>query len=92
LSAAQEIEAAQTRLFTEECSMRNLFWTLACGMLLSTAVGCIIPAYSGDPPRRAQELMFTSENLRLFADDWERIWLLDQPSHMTPYRTHGGVI
>jgi hypothetical protein len=72
--------------------MRNLFWALTCGMLLSTAVGCIIPAYSGDPARRTQELMFTSENLRLFCDDWERIWLLDEPSHMTPYRTHGGVI
>jgi hypothetical protein len=52
----------------------------------------MIPAYSADPTRRTQELMFTSENLRLFLDDWERIWFLDQPSHMTPYRTHGGII
>ena len=36
--------------------------------------------------------MFTSENLRLFLDEWERLWILDQPDHMTPYRTHGGLI
>jgi hypothetical protein len=36
--------------------------------------------------------MFTSENLRLILDEWERIWMLDQPSHMTPHRTHGGII
>jgi hypothetical protein len=65
---------------------------LACGLLLSTTVGCLIPAYSADPVRRTQELMFTSENLRLLLDEWERMWLLDQPDHMTPYRTHGGLI
>ena len=72
--------------------MRNLLLALTCGLLLSTAAGCLIPAYSGDPARRTQELMFTSENLRLFLDEWERLWLLDQPDHMTPLRTHGGII
>jgi hypothetical protein len=72
--------------------MRSLLLMLACGLLLSTAVGCLIPMYSGDPARRTQELMFTSENLRLFLDDWERLWMLDQPDHETPYRTHGGII
>jgi len=52
----------------------------------------MIPAYSADPARRTQELMFTSENLRLFLDEWERTWLLEQPNHITPYRTHGGII
>jgi hypothetical protein len=55
-------------------------------------VGCIIPAYSGDPVRRTQQLVYTSENLRLLHDEWERFWLLDQPDHQTPFRTHGGVI
>ena len=72
--------------------MRSLLLALACGLLACSAVGCMIPAYSADPARRTQELMFTSENLRLFCDDWERIWLLDEPCHITPYRTHGGVI
>jgi hypothetical protein len=72
--------------------MRSLLMALACGMLLSTAAGCLIPAYSADPVRRTQELMFTSENLRLLLDEWERMWFLDAPDHQTPYRTHGGII
>jgi hypothetical protein len=72
--------------------MRNLLFALACGLLVSTAVGCMIPAYSADPNRRTQELLFTSENLRLFLDEWERTWMLDQPDHQSPYRTHGGII
>ena len=72
--------------------MRRLLLALAFGLLVSTTAGCIIPAYSGDPARRTQQLIFTSENLRLILDEWERIWFLDQPDHMTPYRTHGGLI
>ena len=72
--------------------MRRLLLASVFGLLLSTAVGCIIPAYSGDPARRTQQLIFTSENFRLILDEWERTWMLDQPDHMTPYRTHGGLI
>jgi len=72
--------------------MRRLLWALTLGLLVGTTSGCLIPAYSGDPARRTQELMFTSENLRLILDEWERLWFLDQPDHMTPYRTHGGLI
>ena len=72
--------------------MRSLLMTLACGLVFCVTVGCFIPAYSGDPARRTQELMFTSENLREFTDEWERIWFLDQPDHTSPYRTHGGII
>jgi hypothetical protein len=48
--------------------------------------------YSAEPGRRAGELLNTSEDLRQAVDEWERIWFLDQPSHMTPYRTHGGIL
>ena len=72
--------------------MRAVVHSLTIGLLLSSALGCLTPAYSGDPARRTQQLIFTSENLRLLLDDWERAWLLDQPSHLTPYRTHGGII
>jgi len=72
--------------------MRRLLLSLAFGLLVSTTAGCIIPAYSADPIRRTQQLIFTSENLRHILDEWERIWFLDQPDHMTPYRTHGGLI
>ncbi len=72
--------------------MRKLLLAAVLGMMLSSSVGCIIPAYSGDPQRRVPELIYTSENLRQVLDTWERIWFLDQPSHMAPYRMHGGLI
>jgi hypothetical protein len=72
--------------------MRGLLAALALGALVGTTGGCMLPAYSGDPARRTQELIYTSENLRLLLDEWERTWMLDQPDHMTPYRTHGGLI
>ena len=72
--------------------MRKLILSLALGWLVGATSGCALPAYSGDPNRRAQEEIYSSENLRLLQDEWERFWLLDQPDHMTPYRTHGGLI
>jgi hypothetical protein len=72
--------------------MRKLLLTVLGALLVSSAVGCIIPGYSGDPTRRTAELLYTSENFRLILDEWERIWLLDQPDHETPYRVHGGII
>lgn len=72
--------------------MRKLMLVLALGMMLSSSTGCLIPMYSADPVRRTQQLQNTSEDLRLILDEWERLWFLDQPSHTTPYRTHGGII
>ena len=72
--------------------MRKLLLAAALSTLVCSSVGCVIPAYSGDPIRRTQELLFTSEDLRAINDEWERIWFLDQPSHLKPYRTHGGII
>jgi len=71
--------------------MRKLVSAICLGLCLSTSVGCIIPAFSADPIRRQRQLVYVSENLRLALDDWERIWFLDQPSHLSPYRTHGGM-
>jgi hypothetical protein len=62
------------------------------GFALLTATGCVHAIYSGDTVRRNNQLIYSSEGLRLIQDEWERFWMLDQPSHMTPYRTHGGVI
>ncbi len=72
--------------------MRKLLLALVIGAMAVSTTGCIIPAYSGDPVRRSQQLIFTSENFRLILDEWERTWFLDQPDHGTPYRTHGGLI
>ena len=76
----------------EAVSMRRAILILLLSLLLATNTGCLIPMYSGDPVRRAQQLINTSEDLRALADDWERFWFLDQPSHMTVYRTHGGIL
>jgi hypothetical protein len=72
--------------------MRRLLLALTLGLLVGTTAGCILPAYSADPVRRTQQLIFTSEGFRLILDEWDRLWMLDQPDHMTPYRTHGGII
>jgi hypothetical protein len=72
--------------------MRRLICSLLLAGMLASSTGCLIPIYSGDPVRRTRQLLFTSENLRLILDEWERIWFLDQPDHMTPFRTHGGLI
>jgi hypothetical protein len=72
--------------------MRKLLVALSVAVCLGSSTGCFIPAYSGDPVRRTQQLLYTSEDLRSILDEWERIWFLDQPSHLTPYRNHGGII
>jgi hypothetical protein len=59
---------------------------------LLTSTGCVHAIFSGDPVQRNHELLMKSEDLRLIREEWQRFWMLDQPSHMTPYRTHGGVI
>jgi hypothetical protein len=61
---------------------------------LALGVGCApvpLPRYAAYPPKRVEELLVDSENLRQIGDEWERIWFLDQPSHLTPFRTHGGL-
>ncbi len=61
---------------------------------LAIGEGCApvpLPHYAAYPARRVEELLVDSENLRLGGDDWERFWLLDQPTHLTPFRTHGGL-
>ncbi len=72
--------------------MRSLLLVVALCLFLAPSVGCLIPAYSADPVRRTQQLIFTSDDLRSIFDEWERIWHLDQPGHMKIYRTHGGII
>ncbi len=72
--------------------MRRLIFSALLGVAVTSSVGCFIPIYSGDPVRRTDQLIFTSEDLRAMQNTWERIWFLDQPDHMTPQRVHGGVI
>jgi len=72
--------------------MRKWLWAVVAACLLLGNTGCLLPIYSADPAKRAQQLIYTSENLRAMLDEWERIWFLDQPSHLTPHSVHGGII
>lgn len=72
--------------------MRRVLQLTILAVCLSTSVGCFLPIYSARPERRVQQLLFTSEDLRMIVDEWERFWFLDSPSHLTPLRTHGGII
>lgn len=72
--------------------MRRLLMAAILGLTLSASSGCILPIYESDRAVRTQESIFTSENLRQILEEWQRIWFLDQPSHLSPYRTHGGII
>ena len=72
--------------------MKTFLLAIIIGITTCAATGCIIPAYSGDRIQRGQELLFTSEDLRAAKNTWARVWFLDQPCHLKPYRTHGGII
>lgn len=72
--------------------MRKWLLVLVTVCTLAGSTGCLLPGYSADPTRRSQQLIYTSENLRAMLDEWERIWFLDQPSHLTPHSVHGGII
>ena len=53
--------------------MRKLLLASVSAVCIGTMAGCILPAYSGDPVRRARELIFTSEDLRALMLEWEVI-------------------
>ncbi len=72
--------------------MRKYLLAAFLALHVAANTGCVVPIYSGDQVDRTQELIFTSENLRLIREEWKRIWFLDQPSHLSPFRTHGGLI
>ena len=72
--------------------MRRLLCAALLGLAVTSNTGCFLPIYDGDPARRTQQLIYTSENFRALRDEWQRFWFLDQPDHMTPQRIHGGIL
>lgn len=72
--------------------MRRLIVATLLAIALSSNVGCFLPIYDAHPAIRARQLIYTSENLRALREEWHRFWFLDMPDHMTPFRTHGGII
>jgi hypothetical protein len=71
--------------------MRRLASLFLVGAVLIANSGCLLNIWSGDPVRRMKQMIVVSEGLRQIEDEWDRIWFTDQPSHLTPYRIHGGI-
>jgi uncharacterized protein (TIGR03067 family) len=46
---------------------------------------------NADVTSRMEKLLSESENLRQIKEEWLRFWQIDQPSHMTYERVHGGI-
>jgi hypothetical protein len=63
---------------------------MLAGLVLGNT-GCFLNIWSPDPNRRMLELLNVSEDLRQIGNEWERIWMIDQPSHLTFDRIHGGM-
>lgn len=72
--------------------MRRIITATLLGLALTSSVGCFLPAYDADPAVRAEQLIYQSDDLRALREEWHRFWFLDQPDHMSPIRTHGGIL
>ncbi|MBL8823373.1 MAG: hypothetical protein JNJ77_12345 [Planctomycetia bacterium] len=72
--------------------MRRLIIAAMLGCVVASGTGCVpLNMYSSDPNLRMQELLNQSEDLRQARLEWRRFWMIDQPSHLTPERIHGGL-
>lgn len=71
--------------------MRRWLFSVALALLALSNTGCFINMWSSDPNERMQELLNVSEDLRQIRGEWRRFWMIDQPSHLTPIRVHGGI-
>ena len=71
--------------------MRRLGLTIALLILSIGNTGCLLNMYSADPNERMQQLIYQSEDYRQIKAEWFRFWMIDQPSHMTYDRIHGGI-
>jgi hypothetical protein len=68
-------------------------WILLAVVAVATLAntGCFVNLWSSDPDDRMQQMLNVSEDLRQIKHEWNRFWMVDQPSHLTPVRIHGGV-
>ena len=71
---------------------RKLILGLVALFAVLPNTGCLLlNQYDSDPNVRGHQLLNQSEDLRQIQGEWERIWFVDQPSHLTPERVHGGI-
>ena len=71
--------------------MRRVLTLAGLGIVLLVNTGCFVNIWSSDPNIRMGELLNVSEDLRQMHGEYRRFWMIDQPSHLTPIRVHGGV-
>jgi hypothetical protein len=71
--------------------MRRFLAMLVVGLFLSCNTGCFLNIWSPDPVKRGEQLIYVSENYRQIENEWARFWFMDQPSHLTYERIHGGI-
>lgn len=76
---------------TRKSIVRKLLLAAFAAFALTANSGCILNQYSSDPNERMQQLLYQSEDLRQFKNQWRKFWFNDQPSHLTPERVHGGI-
>jgi hypothetical protein len=72
-----------------------------CGFWMSSLQGVLaylvdgFPGFvedcSSDPQVRIRELIEQSEDMHVIQQEWEQIWYIDHPSHLTPIRVEGAV-
>jgi hypothetical protein len=81
-----EKEGTSCRLNRVDCAM------ICADSFLSLLTGWhFVNVYSSDPNRRIIEMLNSSEDLGKIQQEWEHIWINDQPSHLAPTRIHGGI-
>jgi hypothetical protein len=71
--------------------MRRWITLAGVALLALSNTGCFLNIWASDPNERTQQLLNVSEDLRQMRAEWYRFWMIDQPSHLTPVRIHGGL-
>ena len=71
--------------------MRRLVSLAAAALVFLSTSGCFLPIYPSNPVERMDALLVVSEGYRQIKDEWKRFWFVDQPSHLTFDRIHGGI-
>jgi hypothetical protein len=71
--------------------MRRVLLLAVVLALACSSTGCMVNLYDSNPNERLKQELNQSENLRQMRQEWNRFWMIDQPSHLTPERVHGGI-
>jgi hypothetical protein len=71
--------------------MKRLLILAAFASVALANTGCLMSPLGSDPNTRMNNLLNESENLRQVRDEWQRFWLVNHPSHLTPERVDGSI-